>query len=115
MPAVIRSYLRAAERADAADADEIVACFAEDGEVTDEGETRRGHDAIRQWWQGPATVFAYTVDVLGTRALGDDRYSVATRLNGNFPGGIADLDYRFTLRGDLIAKLEIAPPVEGST
>lgn len=30
-------------------------------------------------------------------------------LEGNFPGGVADLAYRFTLRHGLIEHLEIAP------
>ena len=31
------------------------------------------------------------------------------RLEGNFPGGVADLNFRFTLAGDRIAELVIAP------
>jgi hypothetical protein len=30
-------------------------------------------------------------------------------LEGNFPGGVVDLAYRFTMDGDLIAQLVIAP------
>ncbi len=30
------------------------------------------------------------------------------RLEGTFPGGVAELDYRFALRDDLIAELVIA-------
>jgi hypothetical protein len=29
-------------------------------------------------------------------------------IEGDFPGGVADLDYRFTLDGDLIGELSIA-------
>ena len=40
----------------------------------------------------------------------DDAHWVATnRLEGDFPGGVVDLAYRFTLRGDRIAGLHIAP------
>ena len=49
------------------------------------------------------------VQIRGSRALGDDRYVVFTRLTGNFPGGTADLADRFTVRDGLIARLEIAP------
>ena len=90
----------------AGDADAIAACFTEDGEVKDEGETRRGHAAISRFWEGPATAFQYTVEVLGTQAQGDDRYIVFTRLTGD----TADLANRFSVRDDLIATLEIAPP-----
>ena len=35
---------------------------------------------------------------------------VATnRLEGDFPGGVVDLRYRFAMDGDLIAELVIAP------
>jgi hypothetical protein len=35
---------------------------------------------------------------------------VAThRLEGDFPGGVAELDYRFTVDGDRITELVIAP------
>ncbi len=40
----------------------------------------------------------------------DDAHWVATqRLEGDFPGGVADLDYRFTMSGDLIDELVIVP------
>ena len=94
----------------ASDADAIAACFTEDGEVKDEGETRNGREAIRTWWEGPANAFEYTVEVQSTQPQADDRYVVFTRLTGNFPGGTADLANRFTLRDNLIAILEIAPP-----
>jgi hypothetical protein len=51
--------------------------------------------------------------VRSSRALGDDRYVMFTRLAGNFPGGTAELADRFTLRDGLIAKLKIAPPAAG--
>ena len=113
IPTIIGNYLQIARSADPADADRIAACFTEDGEVTDEGQTQRGRAAIRQWWQGPATIYDYTVQVRGSRALGGDRYVVFTRLTGNFPGGTADLADRFTLRDGLIAQLDITPPVDG--
>jgi hypothetical protein len=110
IPGIISNYLQIASSADLADADQIAACLTEDGEVTDEGQTRRGRAAIRQWWQGPATIYDYTVQVRGSRALGGDRYVVFTRLTGNFPGGTADLADRFTRRDGLIAQLDITPP-----
>ena len=93
----------------ASDAVAIAACFTEDGEVKDEGETRRGREAIRKWWEGPANAFEYTVEVQRTQAR-DDVVVVFTKLTGNFPGGTADLANRFTLRDNLIASLEIVPP-----
>ncbi len=68
IPDIITQYLRVAGSADPADADQIVACFTSDGEVIDEGETRRGRPAIRQWWEGPGTTYGYTVQVRRSRA-----------------------------------------------
>ena len=55
------TYLRLTGSVDAEKADEISRCLEEDAELTDEGETRRGQEAIRHWWEGPATKFQYTV------------------------------------------------------
>jgi hypothetical protein len=48
-----------------------------------------------------------TVEVTGTRRDGDD-WIVAIRLEGDFPGGVADLEQRFTLRDGEITRLVIA-------
>jgi ketosteroid isomerase-like protein len=106
LPAAVAGYLRAASASDAA---AIISCFTDDAEVTDEGRTWSGHDEIRQWWEGPATKYEYTVRVLGGQSVAGDRYVVRTRLTGNFPGGTVDLRYRFTLRDGLISVLKIAP------
>jgi len=46
---------------------------------------------------------------MGTKALGPDRYLVTGRLTGNFPGGTADLKWDFTIAGQHITRLTIAP------
>jgi ketosteroid isomerase-like protein len=109
LPEAISRYMELATAPSATDAEVVAACFTEDGKVKDEGETRRGRAAISEWWHGPATAFQYTVEVQGTQAQDDD-IVVFTKLTGDFPGGTADLANRFTLRDDLIASLEIAPP-----
>ena len=38
-----------------------------------------------------------------------DRYVATGRLTGNFPGGTADLKWDFTVAGDQIKRLVIAP------
>lgn len=52
--------------------------------------------------------FTYTTEQIGTRRVDDDHWVVTLRLEGTFPGGVADLDYRFTLRDGLVAELVIA-------
>ena len=38
-----------------------------------------------------------------------DRFVVTGRLTGNFPGGTAELKWDFTVAGDRISQLVIAP------
>jgi hypothetical protein len=106
VPDVIRRYfLLDAER----EIDSIVALFTDDATVVDEGETRHGTAAIRGWQTGPASQYTYTTDVLGADTLSADRFVVTGRLTGNFPGGTAELNWDFTLAGDRISQLLIAP------
>jgi hypothetical protein len=39
----------------------------------------------------------------------EDTWLVVNHLEGDFPGGVVDLRYRFALSGDLISELVIAP------
>lgn len=91
------------------DIDAIVALFARDATVIDEDEERHGTAAIRGWQTGPASRYTYTTEVLATRAIAPDRHVVTGRLTGNFPGGTAELNWDFTLTGERIARLVIAP------
>jgi ketosteroid isomerase-like protein len=105
LPDSIAHYFRAAE---AGDTDTLVACFTDNAEVTDEGAARRGHAAIRHWREEVATKYTYTLEVLGSQTDGEGRYVVATKLEGDFPGGVAYLDQRFMLHDGRIAALHIA-------
>jgi hypothetical protein len=55
------------------------------------------------------TMWEFTTTVTGSEPDGDARHIVRTHVEGNFPGGVADLTYRFTLTGDQIADLTIVP------
>ena len=106
VPDVIRRYfLLDAER----EIDSIIALFTDDATVIDEGQARHGTTAIRAWQTGPASQYTYTTDVLATDALTADRFAVTGRLTGNFPGGTAELKWDFTVAGDRITRLVIAP------
>src|SRR6476646_2216912 len=89
--------------------DGIAALFTEDAVVIDEGETWQGISKIRAWREGPAARYEYTTEVYDTHRSDDDEHLVTGRLEGNFPGGFADLRWRFTLAGDRIRALHIAP------
>jgi SnoaL-like domain len=91
------------------DIDSIVSLFADDATVIDEGEERHGTAEIRAWQTGAASKYTYTTEITSTEALGPDRYLVTGRLTGNFPGGTADLKWDFTIAGQHITRLTIAP------
>jgi hypothetical protein len=45
----------------------------------------------------------------GLEASGAGTYVAHVHLEGNVPGGTVDLQYRFTVDGDAIRRLEIGP------
>lgn len=104
-PPVVTRYLKAA---DAADAQGCADCFTADGFVLDEGVTHRGRAAIADWRVTTAARWTYTTTVTGVRELGaDGEFRVDVRVEGDFPGAVADLTFGFTLDGDLITALRI--------
>jgi uncharacterized protein (TIGR02246 family) len=104
-PDVITRYFAAQT---SRDWDALVKLFAEDAEVVDEGQTRRGKKEIRAWRENVASAYEYTTSVTGVEAIGEGKYLGRVHLEGNFPGGTVDLNYQFTVDGDLIRRLEIA-------
>jgi hypothetical protein len=93
----------------ARDVDGVTDLFTEDAVVIDERETHAGSEAIRAWRAGPASKYEYSTEILGTSDEGAARHVVTARLDGNFPGGSVVLRHEFTLAGDRIARLVIAP------
>ena len=53
--------------------------------------------------------FTYTIELVGAERTDDAHWVAVNRLEGTFPGGVAELRYRFTLADDLITELVIAP------
>jgi ketosteroid isomerase-like protein len=104
LPAAVRAYLTAHA---AKDDDAAARAFAPDAAVTDEGKTFRGTPEISAWRHQASSEWTYTTEVTGSRRDGED-WIVAIRLEGNFPGGVADLEQRFTVRDGAIARLVIA-------
>ncbi|HYH12480.1 MAG TPA: hypothetical protein VD789_09020 [Thermomicrobiales bacterium] len=102
IPAVITQYL---ERHLTRDEDGAINAFAPDATVVDEGRTYIGLPEIRSWLGRTSSEYTYTATVTGHEILDDWRIVVHRRLEGNFPGGIADLRSEFTLDSGLIAKL----------
>ena len=100
LPAAVRAYL-------AAPADAVLRSFASDATVTDEGQTFSGTQEILAWRQRVSTEWTLTSKVTGVRSEGED-WIVATHVEGDFPGGVADLEQRFTVRDDVVTRLIIA-------
>lgn len=91
------------------DADAIVSLFTPDAVVIDEGRTRRGTAEIRDWQDHTASGYQYTTTVIDRVSDSDSTCAVTVRLDGNFPGGTADLTFDFVLADGLISALTIAP------
>jgi hypothetical protein len=97
---------------DAREVGRVLATLSTDAVVTDEGHDFTGHDEIGAWVATAAAEYTYTTTFTGATVF--ERETGATvdveqHLEGNFPGGVADLHYRFTLGGALISRLVIEP------
>lgn len=106
VPSIIETYLAAAQ---ANDIDGMVATFTEGARVVDESRTHVGRDGIRKWREGVASAYQFTSEIRESTPDGPGRFLVKAHLEGNFPGGVVDLAYRFTLSDGLIEELQIAP------
>jgi hypothetical protein len=106
LPEIITSYLKAHQVRDLGAA---MQSYEPGATVTDEGRTYHGPAEIRAWLSRSASEYTYTIEMTGAAKIGDDRYDVTHHLEGNFPGGTADLHFRFTLRNGKIARLVIEP------
>ena len=104
-PEIVTRFMSAAA---ARDYEAVAACFTEDAVVEDESRSHRGREAIRRWQERTRAKWDYTVTATGGKPDADAGHIVSAHLSGNFPGGEADVEYRFRFRGDLIAYLRIA-------
>jgi hypothetical protein len=106
LPAPVRGYFEA----DAVrDIGAVLSVFTPDAVVVDEGRTYRGAEALTDWQSGSASRYEYSVTVLDQDRLPDGRVRIVGRLDGNFPGGTATVNFDFALTGDRISGLHIAP------
>jgi hypothetical protein len=106
LPDVITRYQSAHDRRDS---DAALATFAPDAVVKDDGNTYRGHGEIRDWLTRASVEFTYTRTLTAAEPTDSRTWTVTNHLEGNFPGGVVDLRYRFVLEDSLITELEIAP------
>ena len=106
LPATIRGFLAAHT---ARDTDTAVRAFGAAAVVVDQGQTFRGTDEILGFLCDAGAEFTYTTELVGAQCIDQARWVATNRLEGDFPGGVAELDYRFTMDGDQIGELVIAP------
>jgi hypothetical protein len=85
-----------------------LATFTADAVVTDEGRDYTGRDEIGAWLTASAGEYTYTSEFTGA-TMTDTTIDVGQHLEGNFPGGVVDLHFRFTLDGASISRLVIEP------
>lgn len=89
-------------------ADDLDEIFTADAAVTDDGREWVGITAVSSWLATEASEYSYTSTPLGQAQVSDDQWVVRVHLAGDFPGGVVDLDYRFTLREGRIRELIIS-------
>lgn len=106
LPATIRRYLAAHA---ARDADTALRAFTPTATVVDEGRTYRGTQEIDDFLRNAGSAYTYTTELVGAARIDDVRWIATQRLEGDFPGSVAELAFRFTMAGDLIDALVIAP------
>lgn len=72
----------------------------------DEHREHRGRTAITRWKTEASAKYHYTSTPMAVAVTGSE-VMVTARLTGDFPGSPIDLQYRFVLEDDKIARLEI--------
>ena len=102
LPPPIAAYFAA----DASDANAVARCFSASAVVIDERRAHRGRPAITRWKADATAKYHYTSEPLAVDASGPEVH-VTARVTGDFPGSPVELQYRFTLEGASIARLEI--------
>jgi hypothetical protein len=105
LPDPIKTFMTAL---DAREADRALTTLSLDAVVTDEGHTYTGRDEIGAWLTDSASEYTYTTEFTGATTT-DTTVDVEQHLEGDFPGGVADLHYRFVIDGALISRLVIEP------
>ncbi|MEV4053837.1 nuclear transport factor 2 family protein [Amycolatopsis sp. NPDC049688] len=105
LPASVRGFFAAHV---VRDADTALSFLTEDAVIVDQDETFRGREEVHAFLRDAGSEFEYTTEQIGAHRVDDAHWVVTVRLEGTFPGGVAELDYRFTVRDDLIAELVIA-------
>ncbi|PPI40799.1 MULTISPECIES: nuclear transport factor 2 family protein [unclassified Rathayibacter] len=101
LPEPVQDFVAATN---AHDADALLAVFAPDAVVADDGSTYEGRDRVREW----LTVHQIEPRVVVSPASFADGRLLAS-VDGDFPGGPLTFAFSFTVRDDRIAELIVEP------
>ena len=104
LPAPIQAMIDATN---AGDSDAFVAAFTEDGYVNDWGREFRGHAGLRAWDATDNIGVQAHFDVVSVEQQRADAYVVVLTVSGNGFNGTGPMT--FTVRGDKLASMVIAP------
>ena len=105
-PTVVQEFLTAHTARDAAG---TLRTLTPDAVVRDDGAVHRGADEIASWLRRASSEYSWSSTLTGTERVDEAHWVTTHRLVGDFPGGVVDLAYRFTLRGGLVCALTIEP------
>ena len=103
LPSPITAYVDANARLDV---EGMLAAFAPDAVVADEGHRRTGHAEIRRWIE-VATVGSSAVFSPDRWRREDETFVVEGPTTGDFPGSPRRFIFRFGVAGNAISTLEI--------
>lgn len=104
LPATIRAFLAAHS---AREAEAAARTFTDDAVVIDQDETFRGVEQVFDFLHNAGSQFTYTTEFISARRDDDAHWAVVNRIEGDFPGNVADLTYRFTVTDARISELTI--------
>lgn len=103
LPKPIQDYFAAAN---AGDIERMLEPFAREAIVEDEGVSRAGRTAIREWMEDTTRKYAPTAQPERIEHL-PGHAAVTALVSGTFPGSPVHLTYRFSIERDEIVRLEI--------
>jgi SnoaL-like domain len=103
LPSPIAAYVAANARLDT---EGMLASFAADAVVRDNGEVLQGHAELRPWIEGEV-VAAKAIFTPDTVRHEDGQVVLEGAAHGDFPGSPIRFTYRFTLENDAIKSLAI--------
>jgi ketosteroid isomerase-like protein len=106
LPVPVRDFLAAHL---ARDVDTAAAAFAPDAVVVDDGRTYRGREEVAGFLRHGGGPYTYSTELVGAERVDDTHWVAVNRLEGDFPGGVVELRYRFATSGELVTELVIAP------